>query len=205
MSNRKITAKGFLSKSNTRAANSASAFISVYREWLITGEVASKTSPIVAKLDAGQLLPTPALNEIKLAVMTHIIEADRLHMEKSLEKQSETSPNTIPKTWTASIFDSQDIFQVRLKDNGDEEQLCKGFEKASDADRWVDRRLFDGASDWYAVIEGLGTYVVVDRQSAIARTLRKQKGPTCAVKSVSTRTLGFEVHAKQDRASFSRG
>ena len=36
---RSMTPKGFLAKTNTKAANSAKAFLDQYREWLTTGEL----------------------------------------------------------------------------------------------------------------------------------------------------------------------
>lgn len=200
---RKMSPKGFLAKTNTKAANSAIAFLAQYREYLTTGEVADKTSPIVAKVDAGELLPTPALREIQFAVMTHIIEADTAKMEQSVQHQGKTGTR---KPWRTTIFDAAGNVQVRDKEDGDEEDLIKGFDLGQEADRWADRRLFDGAEGWYALVEHTIIPNVssrIERGDAIARILKKPKGPTVHVKGKSTKTLGFGVKAKQTRVTFS--
>lgn len=202
MSERKMTPKGFLHKTNTKAANSAGAFLAQYRDYLVTGELAPIASPIIAKLDKGELLPTPALKAIAHAVMAHIIAVDTQATEDKLENEGKTST---PKPWVATIYDQNNVICTRTLEDGEVEDLVKGFDHAADADRWVDRRLFDGASDWYGVVEGMGTMVRVERSESIARVLKKGKGPVMHQKAVSTKTLGFGVHCKQDRASFSRG
>jgi hypothetical protein len=199
---RAMSPKGFLHKTQTKAAHSAAAFLSAHREWLTSGETAAVTSPILHKLDLGELLPTPALQEIAVAVMGHIIATDRAKLEAAFEKANTPSA---PKTWTATIYDADNVIQTRVTEDGEVEDLVKSFDHAADADRWVDRRLFDGASDWYGMVEGLGTMVGVSRADAMARILKKPKGPAIHQKAVTTKTLGFGVHAKQDRASFSRG
>jgi hypothetical protein len=202
MAERRMSPKGFLAKTNTRAANSAAGFLVAHREWLMTGEVSQVTSPILAKLDMGELLPTPALKAIAVAVMGHIIATDRAKAEDAMEEQGKTGTT---KPWLATIYDSKDVICTRTLEDGEIEDLVKGFDHSSEADRWVDRRLFDGASDWYGVVEGMGTHVRVERADAIARILKKPKGPAIHQRGKSTKTLSFGVHVKQSRASFSRG
>lgn len=202
---RKMSPKGFLAKTQTKAANSAIAFLTQYREYLTTGEVASKTSPIVAKVDAGELMPTPALREIQFAVMAHIIEADTAKMEQSQDTAQRTGTR---KPWRATVFDAAGNVQVRVKEDGDEEELIKGFDLSQRASEWADRRLFDGAEGWYALVEHTTIANVVsriERGDAIARILKKPKGPTVQVKGRSTKALGFGVKAKETRVTFSRG
>jgi hypothetical protein len=205
---RKMSPKGFLHKCTTKAANSAIAFLAAHRAWLETGEVAAKTSPLLAKMDKGEVLPTPCLKEIQYAVMAHIIESDRTKLEDKIAAAAEGTPTSTRKSWCATIFDSKGVMQTRTKDNGDVEDLLKGFDLSSDADRWVDRRLFDGASDWYGTIEHTvipNVCTRVERSDAIARILKQPKGPTVHVKGRSTKTLSFGVKVKESRASFSRG
>lgn len=189
---RKMSPKGFLHKTTTKAANSAIAFLAQYREYLVTGEVKDKTSPIIAKVDAGELLPTPALREIQYAVMTHIIEAD--------------SAKGTRKPWKASIYDAAGVLQTRMKNDGEEEDLVKGFDLGQEADRWADRRLFEGTHGWYAIVEHTVLTNVssrIERGDAMARVLKQPKGPTIHQKGKSTKTLGFGVKAKQTRVTFS--
>lgn len=200
---RKMTPKGFLHKTTTKAAHSAIAFLAQYREYLTTGEIADKTSPILARVDAGELLPTPALKEIQYAVMTHIIEADTAKAEAVVEP----GKTGTRKPWRTTIYDAAGVVQTRINAKGEEEDLIKGFDLSSDADRWADRRLFEGTHGWYAMVEHTVIPNIasrIERGDSMARLLRKPKGPTVAVKGKSTKTLGFGVKAKQTRVTFSR-
>lgn len=201
---RKMTPKGFLHKTQTKAAASAIGFLAQYREYLTTGEVAAKTSPIVARVDAGTLLPTPALKEIQYAVMTHIIESDAA----KLDKAPQVGTRGTTKSWRATVYDAAGVIQQRVKDNGDVEDLVKGFDLASEADRWADRRLFEGTHGWYAVVEHTVIPNVssrIERADAMARILKQPKGPTVHVRGKSTKSLGFGVKVKESRTTFSHG
>lgn len=201
---RAMTAKGFLHKTTTKAANSAAAFLAQYRTFLTTGELADKTSPILAKLDSGDLFPTPALKEISYAVMTHIIESDARKMEET----AEAPKGSTRKPWRAVILNAAGVIQTRINAKEEEEELVKGFDMARDADRWCDRRLFEGASDWHGEVEHMvipNVHSVIDRADSIARVLKQPKGPTVQVRGKSTKTLGFGVKVKESRSTFSRG
>jgi hypothetical protein len=205
---RKMSPKGFLHKCSTKAANSAIAFLAAHRAFLETGELAHKTSPILSKLDSHELLPTPALKEIQYAVMAHIIESDRQKLEDKIQAAQEGSTKTTRKPWCATIYDAAGVIQTRVKEDGEVEDLVTGWDLASAADRWVDRRLFEGASDWYGVVEHTVIPNVssrIERADSMARILKQAKGPTCQVKGKSTKTLGFGVKAKETRVTFSRG
>lgn len=200
---RKMTPKGFLHKTTTKAAHSAIAFLAQYRAYLTTGELAERTSPILAKVDAGELLPTPALKEIQYAVMTHIIEADTA----KAEKVAEPGATGTRKPWRTTIYNVDGVVQTRINAKGEEEDLIKGFDLGQDADRWADRRLFEGTHGWYAIVEHTIIANVssrIERGDAMARILKQPKGPTVAAKGKSTKTLGFGVKAKQTRVTFSR-
>jgi len=199
---RKMTPKGFLHKTTTKAANSAIAFLAQYRAFLTTGELAERTSPIIAKVDAGELLPTPALKEIQYAVMTHIIEADAAKVDQAVE----AGPKQTKKPWRASIYDAAGVLQTRINPKGEEEDLVKGFDLGQEADRWADRRLFEGTHGWYAVVEHTiipNISTRVERGDSMARILKQPKGPAIHQKGKSTKTLGFGVKAKQTRVTFS--
>lgn len=200
---RKMSPKGFLHKCTTKAANSAIAFLAAHRAWLETGEVAAKTSPLLAKLDAGELLPTPCLKEVQYAVMAHIIESDRNKLEAKIEAAAQEGTHTgTRKPWVARILDEKGVIQTRTKEDGEVEDLVKGFDLSSDADRWVDRRLFEGASDWHGEVEHSiipNICTRIERQDSIARILKQPKGPTVQVRGKSTKTLGFGVKAKPTR------
>lgn len=201
---RKMTPKGFLAKTQTKAANSAIAFLAQYREYLTTGEIKDRTSPIIAKVDAGELLPTPALREIQYAVMEHIIKADENKLNQQLAGGG--GGGGTRKSWRCTVYDAAGNVMTRTKTDGEEEELIKGFDLSSDADRWADRRLFEGTHGWYAEVEHTVIPNVksrIERGDAMARILKKPKGPTVQVKGKSTKTLGFGVKAKQTRVTFS--
>lgn len=200
---RKMSPKGFLAKTQTKAANSAIAFLAQYREYLVTGEVKDRTSPIIAKVDAGELLPTPALREIQFAVMTHIIESDVAKADKAA---TEGAAKTTRKSWKASIYDAAGVLQTRINSKGEEEDLVKGFDLGQEADRWADRRLMEGTHGWYAIVEHTVIANVssrIERGDSMARLLKQPKGPAIHQKGKSTKTLGFGVKAKQTRVTFS--
>lgn len=203
---RKMTPKGFLAKTQTKAANSAIAFLAQYREYLTTGEVAESTKAIVAKVDSGELMPTPAMREIQFAVMAHIIDADKKRMEASSAGGGKTGTR---KPWRCTVYTPDGKVAIVVKqtpDGPEEEELIKGFELSQEADRWAERRLFDGTHGWYAEVEHTIIPNIksrIERGDAMAHQLKKPKGPTVQVKGKSTKTLGFGVKAKQTRVTFS--
>lgn len=200
---RKMSPKGFLHKSTTKAAGSAIAFLAQYREYLTTGELKDTCSPIIAKVDAGELLPTPALKEIQYAVMTHIIEADSAKADKA---STEGAVKGTRKPWKASIYDAAGVLQTKINSKGEEEDLVQGFELGQRANEWADRRLFEGTHGWYAIVEHTVIANVssrIERGDSMARILKQPKGPAIHQKGKSTKTLGFGVKAKQTRVTFS--
>lgn len=199
---RKMSPKGFLAKTQTKAANSAIAFLAQYRDYLVNGEVKDACSPIIAKVDAGELLPTPALREIQYAVMTHIIEADAAKADKA----SEPATKQTRKPWRTTIYDAAGVVQTRTNSKGEEEDLIQGFDLGQRANEWGDRRLFEGTHGWYAIVEHTVLTNVssrIERGDAMARILKQPKGPAIHQKGKSTKTLGFGVKAKQTRVTFS--
>jgi len=201
---RTMTPKGFLAKTHTRAAHSASAFLQAHRDFLTTGDLASVTSPILRKVDDGILMPTPALQEIAAAVMNHIIVTEA---QKLADKINNPPQGPAPKPWVATIYNSKGIVETRINAKGEVEDLIKDFKLGQEADRWADLRLFEGASDWFAEVDNAkaNLHNRVERLDAISRVLKKSKGPVIHQRGTSTKNLGFGVKAHQDRASFSRG
>ena len=205
---RRMSPKGWLHKANGKV--SALAFLQTHRSWLETGEVSQFTSPIIAKLDSGELLPTPTLELIKSVVLGHILASDALKAEKSIEKASEPR---VRKDYLATIRNSRGDICFRINDKGEEVLLQETFDKSSDADRWVDRRLFDGESDWYGIVQhtkmvdrhGHALATVILRMDAMARILKAPKGPVMKGTPKSAGRLSFGVKVKEDRARFSAG
>lgn len=201
---RSMSPKGFLSKA-TKGNVSASAFFAAHRDYMVSGELAHVLSPIVSKVEAREMMPTPALIELQKVVMDHIIMSAIGKLEASME-EGESSKGT-NKSWKATILNAAGEVQSRINAKGEEEDLIMGFDLASAADRWCDRRLFEGASDWYATIDhtSMNVHTVILRQDAIARLLKKKRGPSVHVGGQSTKSLGFGCHVKQKRVSFSHG
>jgi hypothetical protein len=200
---RKMTPNGFLFKTTTKAAASAKGFIEAYREYLTKGEVAGVTAPIVAKLDRGEILPTPALEEIKDMVFAHIMQANAELAQKSLERSQDTGPS-LP--FEAMIVDPSGKVMSRIKDDGSVEPLEKEFDLPQNAERWIDRRLFDGAVNWTGIILHNGKkYDVICRDDSIARILKQPKGSVCRTQAKSTSKLGWGTKCKEKAVKFSRG
>lgn len=208
MTERKMSPKGFLHKANGKI--SADAFLKQHREWLTTGELAQFTSPILAKLDAKESMPTATLEQIKSVVLSHHLAVEIKKAEVAMDKAQE--PGT-SKCYLATIRDSEGNICTRVTEKGETEDLQKSFDLGSDAERWTDRRLYHGASDWFGVIEmtkmfnahGEPISSVIKREDAMARIDKKVKGPVVKAQPKSTNSLGFGVKAKQSHASFSRG
>lgn len=204
MSERKMTPKGFLHKATTKAANNATAFLAAHRAWLETGEPADLTSPILRKLDDKALMPTPALEEIKNAVLCHFLAQETKKAEEAMAKANEPK---VQKAYEATIFDANGNVATYVNAEGETKELRQSFDLSQEAERWCDRRLFDGAPDWHGEVhstKGLPPIHVL-REDAIARILKKPKGPAVHTKGVSTKRLGFGVKAKGDHFHFSKG
>lgn len=213
MSNEKkervMTPKGFLHKSTTKAANSALAFLNQHRQWLLTGELAKTTMPILAKVDSGEIMPTPALPLIQKAVMDHMHEESKRKGEESMRRAEEVTP----ANWTATILNAKGEVCTRINAKGETEDLIMGFEKSNDADRWCDRRLVEGAPDWYGVVQhatmknkdGDPISTVILRNDAMARVLATSKGPVMKQTSKSAGALSFRPKARPDHFHFSKG
>ena len=201
---RNMTERGFLHKASGKV--SAIAFIAQHRLWLESGDLASFTLPILRKLDSKDLLPTPALEEISAVVLGHMLA------KETARTVSESKPK-VSKPWQATVYNAKGDIVTRINSEGNEELLQKGFDSCSDADRWCDRRLFEGASDTFGVVnhtsittkngELLATTIM--RGDAIARILKAPKSPVMKAQSKSKGGLGFGVKAHEDRSTFSRG
>ena len=200
MAERKMSEKGFIKK--ITSAKSAIGFIEQYRAYMTTGELAPLLVPLLAKVDSQELLPSPALHEIGNAVVQHIIMKEAAKIDKSQPREKHSSKN-----WVATIFNAKCIIQTFVNAKGDEEELIKGFELSQEASRWADLRLFDGAPDWFAVLEHSHsqTREIILRADSIARILSKKTSPVLAQRSQTTSSLSFGAHVKQTRTSFSQG
>jgi hypothetical protein len=196
MTQRKLTLKSFVKKASS--AKSAIAFLQSHREFLTTGEVASLTSTIVAKIDNGVILPTPGLEEITNAVFAHMMVQLQEAAEEAIIKNNSSQTS---KPITARILTS----------NG-EEITASSFNLHQDAERWCDNRLYAGTPGSYGeivhnkiMIKGKPDTSIVTREDSIARILKQPRGAMTKRVGVAAGKLGFGIKAKQSHAHFSRG
>lgn len=198
MAQRKMSAKGFLKK--ITHAKSAEGFLAQYREYLLTGELLSITTPIVTKIDSGELLPAPALDELATAVYSHILAVEKQAFEASLNKET-SSEKASEKPVLGIIFDSK----------GDEVE-SKSFNLGQDAMRWVDRHLVAQSPDCIGkvihtkvLIKGLPMEETVTREDAYFRLYPRKKTPFMKRSPTSVSSLTGRMKVNQTRSSFSHG
>ena len=207
MVERKMTPNGFVSK--LTSAKSALGFLAAHREYMTTGEIAPIVSPILAKVDSGALMPTPALQEIKDAVWASIQAAAVAKAEGSLIKSE--SEGGIEKPYLASIRDELGRLQYRTKDDGEEVPLEKGFDMPQDADRWIDRMLVASSPDchgerfWANAPGEDQRLVMTHRDDAMYRTYRPGRSADCKGGAKSAGKLSWGVKCEQTRSYFSKG
>jgi hypothetical protein len=206
---RNMSAKGFLHKASGKV--SAAAFIEQHTAWLLTGDLADFTAPILKAVADKELMPTPALAALTNVVLGHMIATENAKAEDALLNPKTRDKKSYP--WIATVLNAKGEVQTRVKEDGSIENLEKGFEKSSDADRWCDNRLFDGACDWYATVShtsiinrhGNPLSTIILRDDAIARKLQAPKGAVMKQHSQTTDKLSFGVKCGNDRAVFSKG
>jgi hypothetical protein len=216
-SDKPISVKMWLRRSQSKAAASALGFLSKYREWLQTSEVAHIAAPILTQIDAGTLLPTPALELLKTAISTYHNEKTVAEVEAKLaaksadvaEGESNGESGAI-KNWQATVYDPKGnvvIVSWETAEGIRTKALDESFNLNQRATGWADRRLFEDCSPGsYAIITHIptGATETIQRGDAYARILRSGKRP--AVRSGSKgNSLGFQTKAHQTRVSFSAG
>lgn len=207
---RVMTEKGFVFKCGTKAANSAAAFISAHREFLMSGTLKNVSEPILSKMDAGDILPKLALEELRKAVFSHMLAQQAAEIKNSIGK---TREYTSTKKHTATIYDKNNNVLTFIDSKGQTQDLTKSFNLPQEAERWVDLRLVEQSAGAFAVIKHSNTNqeTVVNRESsymsrgALSRVFKPQK--VALHKNTSKRSASLRSHmqVKQDYASFSRG
>jgi hypothetical protein len=201
MTQRRITPKGFLKKLTT--CKMAEGFLSQHREYLLTGELFSLTSPIVARVDNGDLLPVPAIEELSQVVFAHVMAVDLAAAQASLDRsqnEGNTSRGT-SKPVVAIIYDAQ----------GNELE-SQGFDLGQRALGWVDRHLIEQSPDCIGkvihtkvLIKGLPMEETVSREDAYFRTFPRKKTPFMKRTPQSVSSLKGKMKVSQTRSSFSHG
>jgi len=203
---RKMTPKGFLHKAQSKAAHSAAAFIAAHREYLMTGGLSSLTGPILVKLDNREVLPTPALGEIKKAVLGFMVAEQIVAGQAKIEKATEPRVPRVTKPYTATVYDDKGEIATRVTAEGETVDMVQGFEDYMRAQDWCDRRLaLDSGDKWKATIVDNRSQreCNVDRDGAFGRFYKRPKAPT--VKQSGTGDGKWRMRAKGDHFHFSRG
>jgi hypothetical protein len=198
-----MSVKKFLFKAGTKAANSASEFINNHRSFLMNDEMFGVVGSIVNRFDARELLPTPALSDIKAAVLSYQIQNEVKKAEAKILADKAKETNKVPKNYVASIYSADGNLVIE-----------KPFDMPQDGMRFLDRQLADGssASDYFGVLLSTkiiikGEYMaeVVLRQDALARILKAGKSPFMKKMGVSNSSISWGVKAKQTKSVFSGG
>lgn len=210
--------------------------------------------PILDAYDNGDIQPTPTLQAVQSALMTHVLESEIAAQEAKLAERQEKKSKGRRKSSDPNV-DESDVpgkaYTVTLMVKGNDDQgveiiqvgtieeitgykirtpkgdiVVETKEEASgfpilekytetypaewDADTFqqamgvADRRLFQRADSVYATIRNNYDRPIiteVQRGDAIARILKGKKGAVSRVRGRSTKTLGFQPHAKQTRVT----
>lgn len=208
-----MSAKGFLHRASGKAANAALGFIAAHRAWLETGELSAVTSPILAKIDSKELLPTPGLDAIKKVVFDHMITQESKKAAASLDRSANPSEHRSSKPVEATVYNVKGEIVSVLNEKTDEYvDLVKNFDRFQDAKGWCDLRLIDCEPGCHAevkhsklIVKGAPLTEIITREDAFARIFKKGKSPLCKVTGVSTSKLSFGQKCKNDHFNFSKG
>lgn len=213
-----MTPKGFLYKCTTKSAASAKAFLETHREYLCSHtELKDVIIPIFNKMDCQELLPTPALEQIRVAVFECMISIEANKLSQEVKKI--TSSKTSSKKFSSCIRNANG----QIVENKDGEMICE-FDLPQRAKDWCDRKLAElNGAYWGEVLHGELHDSILSREDAILRhkassrfeyiskedaMARRFKNPGMAFHKMtrpSSSKLGFGVKANPTVAKFSRG
>ena len=202
---RKMTAKGWLAKAGGKV--SAAAFLQASREFLLTGNLAEATTPIISRVDTEGLLPSPALELLRVAVMNHLLNESAEATDKAASRGEKKD---LP--YLAKILDGEGNVAIGQNEAGEDIDLVRSFAMAQEGERWIDRRMVDGSPDWRG--EVIATHMIgvngpitthVTREESLKRQLRSKAGPVSKTMGKSQGKLSFGATCHPDRSVFSRG
>lgn len=210
---RVMSPKGFLHKATTKAALKPADFIATHRPWLETGELSKLTKPILEQLDGRMTFPTPALESLKAVVLGYHMATQVAKGQVAMAKKGEAKP---PKAWAATIYTKDGEIAVRIKEKdgvSEEEELQQEFDTPQEADRWTDRRLVAGETNWFGVVnhtsqtnkDGDLISTVVTREAAMSRAFKQGAGPVTKSQAKSAGKLSWGVKSRPSVSKFSHG
>lgn len=203
MSDKVMSPKMFLHRAGQ--AKSAIAFLEAHRDWMVSGELASVVSPILAKIDTKELFPTPGLREIQNAVLAHYLaSAVRQAEEKITKREKVANVPSNDKNYVAHVYDA----------HGNELYEPQEHKFDTDAIRWIDRRLIKESPGSYGEVshlimtdrDGNPLTITVHRDESMGRLLKSKKPAVSRRTGVGlNKPHTWHAKAKQTRSSFSHG
>ena len=191
-----MTLKGFLHKAQGKAANSAMAFIAAHKEFILTGELGALTGPILIRLDNREIMPTPALSEIKTIVLSYMLAQQVLNVPKDpKDPKAPKEPKAPTKQYTGEVYDLNKTVMYN-----------QDFDAHIRAQDWVERRLvLDSSNGWTGkVIDNCNLReTIIDRNVSFQKILKGPKSPS--MKKVGGGDGKWRMRAVGDHCNFSRG
>jgi hypothetical protein len=203
MADRKMTIKGFIHKANGKIG--ATAFLAAHREYMLSEELAPITAPILVKIDKGEVMPTPGLEEIKQALFQHMMVSTA---NKGVERAQKVQAAGGEKPYLATVYDGEGKIATKKNDKGEVVELQKTFAMPQEAEGWTDRRLEEGEPDWRGEVVATHMNMItthITREEALKRILRKKGGTTGGKAPSTSGGLSWGVKSKPSRATFSHG
>ncbi len=198
MESKPLSDKQLLRKASSKIT--ATDFLETYSEHIRATYPAAV--PILDKLAAGEYLPTPTLEMLK-----HVIFASVLEGAKKAGAEARVREEKPAKTRTGITGTGKYVCQIFV---GGELLTDKNgmhtfnVDLFQDAERLVDRKMVDIASDSFATITSGDITTKVSRDDSLSRFFRERKGAVCKVKPTSA-PLKNTMSCHQDTASFSHG
>jgi hypothetical protein len=194
-----LTVMSWINRSCKLGPFAHAAWLAATRGFLMQGAHAVVTLPIMAKVTAGTIYPTPAVTALLHALVTWNAETSlKLALERS-HRQAKLH------SWIVTIWDGEsNAVSVGGK------VVCEdSFESCSEAEGYADRRLVDSApSTGFAIVHAQSekTILRVTRDEAIERVFPHVKGPFCKRVGGRQSSLAMGRKAARDtRAVFSHG
>lgn len=201
---RQMTPKLFVSLMNRSTKKSAEGFLAGYREWLTTGELAEKMSPIIAQIDNKSVSHENGLIAIRNVAFSHVMTEEIAKADARISSGGEEKKSDKPIT-AVVLTEAGDVAVV-----GDK-TLRANFDHPQEAARWSWNRLNDGEVGWTAkitynkvMVKGLPWEEVITRAQAIY-ALRKITKTPYMHRNRTSGALKQKMKVSGKAASFSHG
>lgn len=161
-------------------------YLASHREWLVT----TPAQPILVKLDAGEVYPTPALSAIVKALVSWALQGGDTPKASKVREPRATKQD---KPYQARIVDELGV--VVHEYQGDTPTSCE---------RWCDGKLVD-LPHHKGEVECVksGFTFDVTRDGAFARLYGRKAGPS--MKRQGGANAGWTMRCRNDVSKFSQG